>query len=508
MMLYDDLRRCRRCKRKRMDDEPPEVQQYKTCAKCRIIERTKKKLRKPLAEETMRYGMRQFQEQHQNANFIHDDVFANDQLLLDLHALRDAGLVNPLKQLYNNAQFPVYSQGTAAPAFPGAGMSPNMNYSYSSQAQPYGFNGAAPDAQYGVNLPAYQLPLMGNASPYGAQNGRPGTTPALAAAIAAAAINRTDLLLGQGQPQGQPFKPQQQHYRQFQQKQDDRSRVIALTQCELCLLPIDADDSVSAIYRLCGTCYSDPYSKDGVYLDFNDFLLAVANERKDTTASYISELVPYLVESLNANRQITLEQQFRKVMLESFKLIYLDPLFALLAPAKLAQTFNNVTEVNGTVPVVSKVSHQNHYTLTPPLKLVYGSASDSESVTVELMFVAETNLIIIKKATKKAAFEYTPAFFRDLDSKMQAKGLTFQDDPYKIHTELGLSLGADKFAKDFKEIELRVAVNRQSASSPGSDQNDSPAKEDDDEDSENDAEKPETDASYREEQNGVDPAFS
>ncbi|KAM9889582.1 hypothetical protein OXX79_012055, partial [Metschnikowia pulcherrima] len=44
-----------------MDDEPPEVQQYKTCAKCRIIERTKKKSRKPLAEETMRYGMRQFQ---------------------------------------------------------------------------------------------------------------------------------------------------------------------------------------------------------------------------------------------------------------------------------------------------------------------------------------------------------------------------------------------------------------------------------------------------------------
>ncbi|KAM9926557.1 hypothetical protein OXX80_010549, partial [Metschnikowia pulcherrima] len=67
-----------------MDDEPPEVQQYKTCAKCRIIERTKKKSRKPLAEETMRYGMRQFQEQQaQGQNLMHDDIFASEQLLAE-----------------------------------------------------------------------------------------------------------------------------------------------------------------------------------------------------------------------------------------------------------------------------------------------------------------------------------------------------------------------------------------------------------------------------------------
>lgn len=68
-----DVRRCRRCKRKRMDDEPPEVKQYKTCAKCRIIERQKKKLRKPLAEETVLYGMKQFQQQNQNTSFLKDD---------------------------------------------------------------------------------------------------------------------------------------------------------------------------------------------------------------------------------------------------------------------------------------------------------------------------------------------------------------------------------------------------------------------------------------------------
>ncbi|CAH6719618.1 hypothetical protein CLIB1444_02S12706 [[Candida] jaroonii] len=69
-----EVRRCRRCKRKRMDDEPPEVKQYKTCAKCRIIERQKKKSRKPLAEETVLYGMKQFQQQNQNTSFLKDDL--------------------------------------------------------------------------------------------------------------------------------------------------------------------------------------------------------------------------------------------------------------------------------------------------------------------------------------------------------------------------------------------------------------------------------------------------
>lgn len=50
-----DNRRCRRCKRKRGNDEPPAVQQYKTCAKCRVIER-KKKGKQPLSEDAMLYG--------------------------------------------------------------------------------------------------------------------------------------------------------------------------------------------------------------------------------------------------------------------------------------------------------------------------------------------------------------------------------------------------------------------------------------------------------------------
>lgn len=473
-----------------MDDEPPEVQQYKTCAKCRIIERTKKKLRKPLAEETMRYGMRQFQEQNQNANFIHDDVFTADQLLSDIQANRDAGLVNPSKQLYN-AQFSVYKQPNAAQGYNqqqygqqglnqgmGAG-SPNYNY-----AQNYSYNGGQLAMSPGypgasVGLSAYQLPLMGNASPYinnpvaianaatggvlssmgpnastMAQNGRNlqhvgATSTATAAQIAAAAINRPDAQIGQP-----GFKLQQQYYRHYQQKQGDRSRIAAPTSCELCSLPLDLEDSVSAVYRLCNDCYSNPYNRPHVYSDFNDFLLAMGNDNTDASFTYISELASYLVESLNSNKPITSEQQFRKTMLDSFRLIYLDPLFAALSPAKLTQTSNNISELNNTVPIVSKVSQQNHYLLTPPLKQTFATADNS--VSVELLFVTETNLIIIKKVSKKALSEFSEDFIKDLDAKMRSKGLSFDDDASKVYTELGLTVDAEQFARNFRSFETLI----------------------------------------------------
>lgn len=494
MMMYEgDSRRCRRCKRKRMDDEPPEVQQYKTCAKCRIIERTKKKLRKPLAEETMRYGMRQFQEQNQNANFIHDDVFTADQLLSDIQANRDAGVVNPLKQLYN-AQFSVYKQPNAASlgynqqAYGQQGLNQSIgaasptynypqNYSYNGQQ---GMSPGYPGAS--VDLSAYQLPLMGNASPYinnpvaiasaatggmmptmaGSNVGMPTngknlqhaapTSTATAAQIAAAAINRPDV----GQPMG--FKLQQQYYRYYQQKQGDRNKTAGPSSCELCSQPLDLEDNVSAVYRLCNSCYSNPYSRPHVYSDFNDFLLAMGNDQSDGTLTYISELASYLVESLNSNKPITSEQQFRKTMLDSFRLIYLDPLLAALAPAKLSQVSNNITELNNTVPIVSKVSQQNHYLLTPPIKQKFATADNS--ITVELLFITETNLIIIKKVSKKAASEFDDAFVTGLDEKMRVKGLTFEDDPSKVYNALGLTIDFELFARSFKNLEKSVASIR------------------------------------------------
>ncbi|CAK9440375.1 uncharacterized protein LODBEIA_P44750 [Lodderomyces beijingensis] len=80
-----DIRRCRRCKRKRLDDEPLEVRQYKTCAKCRIIERNKKNSRKPLAEETMLYGLKQFREQQSTENYIEEEGLLKDEFFKRYH---------------------------------------------------------------------------------------------------------------------------------------------------------------------------------------------------------------------------------------------------------------------------------------------------------------------------------------------------------------------------------------------------------------------------------------
>lgn len=66
-----DNRRCRRCKRKRGNDEPPAVQQYKTCAKCRVIER-KKKGKQPLSEDAMLYGTKPERRSYADQSFSAD----------------------------------------------------------------------------------------------------------------------------------------------------------------------------------------------------------------------------------------------------------------------------------------------------------------------------------------------------------------------------------------------------------------------------------------------------
>lgn len=471
MMLYEgDVRRCRRCKRRRMDDEPPEVQQYKTCAKCRIIERTKKKLRKPLAEETMRYGMRQFQEQNQNSNFIHDDIFSNDHLLTDLQSNRDV-VPNPLKQLYNT-QFAIYKQPALLYASqdhtPTNGS--NYNYSYSGSTSNYPPVRSTPGLTGGAlsGLSAFQLPQLGLSTPYGGAAARPAaatapTSSVAATAIAAAAFNRNDLPFGSTGP------ALHTQYKSYPKQQDDRSRLVAATNCELCASKLDPEDTMSAMYRLCKNCYSDPYSRNAVYSDFNDYLLGVVGSNDANTMTYISELAPYLVELLNTNRSISSEEQFRKVMLDSFGLIYVDPLVALLSPTKFTRVLHNIAEVNHTSPVVSKVSHQYHYTLTPPLRTSYLGTGDATTVSIDLFFLTETNLIVIKKTSKKTSTDYSVSFLKALDDQMRAKGLTFDDDALKVYATLKLdSVQANHFVKDFKTLQKQIAnIRKNEAASAG-----------------------------------------
>ncbi|OVF04658.1 hypothetical protein A9F13_26g00077 [Clavispora lusitaniae] len=431
MMLYEgDARRCRRCKRRRMDDEPPEVQQYKTCAKCRIIERTKKKSRKPLAEETMRYGMRQFQEQNQNANFIHDDIFASDQLLSDLQASRDAGIANPSKQSLNT-QFALHKPSAFASARP-------ANYSYGQ-----------PSLAASAVSSAYQSPQLGGSASMPGASALPSAT---AAAIAAAAINGAD-------QSAQSANRQQNKYRQHKQKQEgDRAKLPAPSSCELCGGALDADDNMCTMYRLCKSCYSNPYAKEHVYSDFDDFLLKVVKDKDAEAMTFISELASHLVESLNTSKAIRTEEQFRKAMMDSLTSIYVDPLIASLTPLKFTRTSSNVGEVNNTAPVVSKVSQKYHYTLTPPLKQTYNATTETGTTSLEMLFLIETNLIIIKKRSKKAVADYSVPFLKALSRDMKAKGFTFDDEPAKVYAELQVSdVGADQFARDFKLLQKQIA---------------------------------------------------
>ena len=474
MPLYEgDVRRCRRCKRRRMDDEPPEVQQYKTCAKCRIIERTKKKLRKPLAEETMRYGMRQFQEQQaQGQNLMHDDIFASEQLLAefpDLLVPKQPPYLPPYA-LYKQPLAPQYTSanamGNQAPQQDPLGY--NYLYGPGSAYAPPTLASRPPLAPSGAlpvfNSPSLAAPQNSVAAQAGALQNAVGagqyTAPlaATAAAIAAAAIKRTDPLLGTLQT----LNRLQSHYRQYQQKQQggDRARLAPATHCELCSTGLDPQDSMLAMYRLCRACYSDPYARPNVYLDFNEFLLAVVRDKDMPSVTYILELALYLVELLSNNRTVASEEKFRKVMLDAFSLIYAEPLLGLLAPMQFARTVYNVQEVNGTAPIVSKVSQEYHYTLTPPLRTSYVAQTELASTQIDMTFIAETNLIIMKKTTIKAAPQYAPDVLRTIDEQMRAKGLTFADDPITVYGLLDVAIEKDQFVRDFASLQKQVTAAR------------------------------------------------
>lgn len=318
-----------------MDDEPPEVQQYKTCAKCRIIERTKKKSRKPLAEETMRYGMRQFQES-----------FDERPLPLPLPA------VPPPKP-----------------------------------------------------VPRFQPPVY-----------------------------KPDPVTAQLRQQSQ--------FRRYTQLLAERPR--AGLPCELCGAKT-GDDLVCAMYRLCPACCADPYSRKGVAREYEDFLVRA----KASEAVYVCELTTAQVEGLGVGRAV-LEQQFRRALMECLRLVYVEPLLALLLPQKLTQTANNATDVNGSPPSVA--AQQYFYRRTPPLKAAYALLD----ATAEFVFVPETNLVVLKALRKQL---YPALFVRDLHEQMRGKGLTFDDDALKVYRELLLTVEFEPFVKSFRSLRKKPELD-------------------------------------------------
>lgn len=433
-----------------MDDEPPEVQQYKTCAKCRIIERTKKKLRKPLAEETMRYGMRQFQEQNQDgADYINDDIFVDDPVPPRIRT-----------QNYSGAPGEQYPQNSYSGNYGGQGYAQN------------GSNAATPSFQQpGVNGPKSAFQHSGTDPNFGAQN-----VPAVVG------VN----IPGTGHASSNTLSKQGQ-FRHYQQRQiADRARLAPPTQCELCACTLSADDSTSRMYRLCKLCYLDPYSRGSTHSDFTSFLVELVQAKDKPLLVYILELSPELVELLNTYRQIGSEEHFRRYMLESLTLIYLEPCMASLAPLKFNRTSHNIHEVNHMSPIISSFSQQFHYTLTPPIRATHASNSEEGVTTIDMTFITDVNLIILRRIFKKVAAEYTPSFLKKLDEQMKLSGLLFQNEPSYIHSKLSLSVDLASFAKDFKRLQTLVTAMNNSgkghATNGGREEEDDEDEEDDDDD--------------------------
>lgn len=457
-------RRCRRCKRKRLDDEPPEVQQYKTCAKCRIIERTKKKLRKPLAEETMRYGLKQFHEQNQNANFIHEEIFYSEQLRKELEAFEKAhgssagasststsgvsesSHPQPQQQRFSLYQGPADITSIANAAVNAASVGPAIGDSYAARAQ-------APRAQPGPKYPSQY--------------------PAVSAAAQAAQAQAA-----QAHAAAQAPKAPADDLRKYRP-----DLPVGPLNCELCTTRLDPKDSIHYTYRLCHKCYEDPFNNDNVFGSYNEYLLYIANNagKKDlSNLIFICEMDSLFADSLESSKPIITELQFRQFVLDSLKSIYLDPIIASIR-VKYNNISNNVNEINVNLNTVNNSNYTHRLELfkqTHPVKFYYKSVPDSQhsdpESTIYLNYNLINNLLIIKINYKlNQSVTYPEPFLVVVKNIVEADNdYKFDDDvsAIKVYNHLVANpdklepsdqkflqgLSKEQFVKDFLSLPDRV----------------------------------------------------
>lgn len=345
-----DVRRCRRCKRKRMDDEPPEVRQYKTCAKCRIIERQKKKLRKPLAEETMLYGMKQFQQQNQNLNFSHDDIFMDDDMFTK-------------KKFDSN-------------------LNPNLNNQYQYHYT-YLNNGAS-----GGGAPGSGSPIGGAAGTDGLVDNYDSSR--LTGNATASTIPQTS---------SNNFHLQNLHYQQIAQRalpmqstnlpksnnllnvnNNDFGASDVPVYCDICETKLDLSDDYSVNYKLCLNCYSNPFKLYNVYEDYNKFLIKVLKNKSESINNiiFLKEMDKNFIDNLNSyNKVVSSEHEFREFLLENLKKIFIEPLIATTGyEFQLSST--NLNELSKKPPVIDH-NNQYNYNQTHPIKVYYKCLAEAKN---------------------------------------------------------------------------------------------------------------------------------
>lgn len=374
----DSVRRCRRCKRKRLDDEPPEVQQYKTCAKCRIIERNKKNSRKPLAEETMLYGLKQFKEQSVGGNYMEDEGLLRDEFFRRYHN-KPFNYEVELNKVISN---PNYTPPVLLP--------PTKSYTFKSTTIPMQFNQQQQQHQQQhqqIHLQQPRPPLQQPQYQQYAQN-QPQQQ------YQQYSQNQQLLPQYQLQPYPQPsrysnsqpqFKNQPQqftnHHQSGQYVPAKPSNPIANN-----LSKYDVDDDIYTELSKLGNLNelngksddnNDPYSYKNVYNNYQEYLLTILSKINNQTS--INNLV-YLKEfdeeftfnlsrmdstanqkDINSNsnysfnrysNKIGSEKHFRAILLNNLKANYIDPIIAILN-IDFNQSSNNLNDFKSSSTIKS-----------------------------------------------------------------------------------------------------------------------------------------------------------
>ncbi|KAI5952009.1 hypothetical protein KGF54_005084 [Candida jiufengensis] len=334
-----EVRRCRRCKRKRIDDEPSEVKQYKTCAKCRIIERNKKNSRKPLAEETMLYGLKQFREQQSTENYIEEEGLLKDEFFKRYHNKPFSYDIEIRKVLSNpNYVPPVIVNTTDEIVVPAETLSPGGTR-YQMTLKPI-------DSQAPLKLKIERVK-----KPKPASISKPSQSK----------INKYH------QSHQQHVHHQQQHQQQ-QQQQQQRSSHSQQISTQTKLLPsisdtqargqkftlLNDEDELNAFKEELRALGNDstknsenfnPYLYSNVYSDLEPFLLKIidSNHKKENfnnlvllkefDLKFCNEISDNSFdEGIKLNTQIfkSNEKQSRINLIKNLQLLYIDPIIASL----------------------------------------------------------------------------------------------------------------------------------------------------------------------------------
>ncbi|KAK6465144.1 hypothetical protein DFJ63DRAFT_332577 [Scheffersomyces coipomensis] len=396
-MMKAEVRRCRRCKRKRLDDEPPEVRQYKTCAKCRIIERNKKNSRKPLAEETMLYGLKQFREQASSDNYLEEEGLLKDEFFKRFHN-KPFNYEAELQQVLNNPNY----------------VSPVINNPHNDNTP----RESMTSQQYTFR-PSYSSGGTSQTAPTTSSSSNQGITPVVSKFQTyqqPKIINLKTGLVQTNRSKNTQTLQQQQHQQHQQQQQYQQSQAYTSSQNNRHeLYDGPEEDIFEEIFKLGNkeeldenVSYSktdiDPYLYKNVTSDYQQFLLNLLHKRqagenmknlvylKEYNDEFTDNLGRYDANSNTGTRLTNVrygEKQLRMHLQNNLKSLYIEPIIATIN-LPYNQDSTNLNDFR------SSASIKNIYNFNSPNSSTNKVYSKIKSSSIYLNYNRKYNLLIIK----------------------------------------------------------------------------------------------------------------